>query len=97
MTWQRYDEAIEVIQKRFQYFPQIFRWRGGHYSVQEVERCWTASRTGWRRQATRHFFRLRCPEGTFELYQDLRANTWHLGRAMLGASSGSPARHHARA
>jgi hypothetical protein len=26
----------------------------------------------------RHCFRVRCPEGTFEVYQDVRYNTWHL-------------------
>jgi hypothetical protein len=35
------------------------------------------------------FFRARCSEGVFELYQDLEAGTWHLRRACpLPASAG---------
>lgn len=97
MKWQQVDEAVEILQKRFQYFPQVFRWRGGHYTAQSVEKCWTVCRTGWRRQVERHYFRLRCSEGRFELYQDVRDNTWHLGRAMLGVRSGAAVRQSARA
>jgi hypothetical protein len=27
-----------------------------------------------------HCFRVRCREGTFELYQNVRHNTWHIQR-----------------
>lgn len=97
MNWQRYDESVELLQKRFQYFPQAFRWRGGHYIVDSIERCWTVSRRGWKRRVARHYFRLCCPEGIFELYHDLAANTWHLGRAVLGSSSESAVGQLARA
>jgi hypothetical protein len=46
--------------------------------VHAVERCWTVSRRGGR--VERHCFRVRCPEGTIEVYQDVRHNTWHLQR-----------------
>jgi hypothetical protein len=86
MTWRIYDEAIEMVQRRFQYFPRVFRWRGHRYDVDVIEQCWTVSRRAWWRRVERHFFRLRCAEGTFEIYQDVRTNTWHLRRARLAAS-----------
>ena len=77
-----YNEPIEVRHKRFGYFPQVFMWHGHLYNVHAVERCWTVSRRGWRRQVERLCFRVRCAEGTFDLYQDLAANTWHLERVV---------------
>ncbi len=78
MTWpilrkQRREEAVEIQEKRFGYFPKAFRWHGQSYHVQAVERCWTVTR-----RAPRLCFRVRCSEGTFDLAQDVRANTWHL-------------------
>jgi hypothetical protein len=87
MSWKRYNEAIEILRKRHRYFPSVFRWRGRRYFVQQVEECWTVSRQGWRGRVDRHFFRVSCNEGRFELYQDLRLNTWHLGRARLTPAS----------
>jgi len=51
-----------------------------------VQPCWTVSRRGGR--VVRHCFRVRCSfgsaqdrrEGTFELYQNVRHNTWHIQR-----------------
>jgi hypothetical protein len=63
------------MQERHGYFPKVFVWRGRRY---DVERCWTVSRRnrdGWVEQ---HCFCVRCPEGTFEVYQDVRHNAWHL-------------------
>jgi hypothetical protein len=85
--WKIYDEAVEMVRRRFEYYPSVFRWRGRFFRVHDVERCWTRSRRGtWRdrrRRVERHFFQVRCDGGTFEIYQDLRANTWHLRRAKL--------------
>jgi hypothetical protein len=87
MGWKIYDEAVEMVGRRFGYYPQVFRWRGRFFRVHDVERCWTRSGRGTRhdrrRRAERHFFQVSCDEGTFEVYQDLRANTWHLRRAKL--------------
>jgi hypothetical protein len=87
MGWKIYDEAVEMVRRRFGYYPRVFRWRGRCFRVYDVERCWTRSRRGTRhdrrRRVERHFFQVRCDEGTFEVYQDLRANTWHLRRAKL--------------
>jgi len=82
MAWKFYDEAIDVMQHRWRYFPAVFRWRGRRYHVDAVERSWVVPARGWRRH-DRRFFQARCPEGIFELYQDLKAGTWHLRRARL--------------
>lgn len=74
-------EPIEMRARRHGYFPRVFMWRGQQYDVDAVERCWTVTRRGQRGgQVERHCFRVRCREGTFEVYQDLRRNTWHLQR-----------------
>ncbi len=66
-------EAVEIQEKRFGYFPKRFRWRGKVYEVEAVERCWTKA------NGNPHLcFRVRCQEGSFELYQDVRANTWEV-------------------
>ena len=70
MKRQRVDEAIAVLDKRFGYFPRAFLWHGHRYEVEAVERCWT--------RPHRHYFRVRCAEGVFELYQDVRINAWRL-------------------
>ena len=73
-------EAIDMRSRRFGYFPRTFVWRGREYSVEAVERCWT---TGSRRNGgrmDRHYFQVRCAEGTFDLFQDLVHNTWHIAR-----------------
>ncbi|OGO39051.1 MAG: hypothetical protein A2Z03_06280 [Chloroflexi bacterium RBG_16_56_8] len=69
----RRPEAVEIQEKRFGYFPKVFRWHGKRYDVQAVERCWTVAN-----RAPRLYFRVRCDEGMFDLYQDVRGNTWHL-------------------
>ena len=70
-------QSIRMENRRFGYFPQTFTWRGRRYEVHAVERCWTISKR-WVWDVERHCFRVRCAEGTFELYQDVRRNTWHI-------------------
>jgi len=72
------DESIKVTQRRHRYFPQVFIWRGHRYNVQAVTRCWTVSRRKGGGDIERHCFRVRCAEGTFDLYQNVRYNTWHI-------------------
>jgi hypothetical protein len=69
----RPQEAVEIQEKRFGYFPKAFRWRGKRYNVETVERCWNASRS-----APHLCFRVRCSDGVFDLYQNVRDNTWRL-------------------
>jgi hypothetical protein len=78
-----HDEPIEMRQRRYGYFPRVFRWHGHSYRVHAVDRCWTAM-TG-RLGGARLCFCVQCVEGTFELYQDLAANTWHVRRARWNA------------
>jgi len=85
MGWKIYDEAVEMVDRRHSYFPRVFRWRGQRFDVQAVQRCWTVARSGWRRRVERHFFKVQCVEGDFELYQNLKDGTWHLRRARLVA------------
>lgn len=70
-------EAIDMRSRRFGYFPRTFVWRGREYQVDAVERCWTTSARRSDRME-RHYFQVRCAEGTFNVYQDLRHNTWHI-------------------
>jgi len=91
MGWKFYDEAIDVMEHRWRYFPAVFRWRGRRHHVDTVERSWLVPAQGWRRRHDRRFFQARCAEGIFELYQDLQTGTWHLRRArMLPAPAGIP-------
>jgi hypothetical protein len=76
VSWKTYDESIELLARRFAYFPQAFRWRGRRYDVDAVERDWTP-----RLAPARRYFRVQCVAGRVELYHDLVANTWHLHRA----------------
>jgi hypothetical protein len=97
MGWKIYDEAIDMIQRQFGYFPRVFCWQGHRYDVDAVEKCWSVSRQDWQRQIQRHYFQLRCAEGTFEVYQDVKTNTWHLRRARLGPARVTAARRTAAA
>lgn len=76
----RGPDAIDMRSRRHGYFPKLFVWRGRRYHVDAVERCWTISRRGRDGRVERHCFRVRCPEGTFEVFQDVRHNTWHMQR-----------------
>ena len=76
----RRAEPIEMRKRRHGYFPKLFVWRGKQYDVHAVERCWTVSRRNMGNKVERHCFRVRCREGTFEVYQDVRHNTWHMQR-----------------
>lgn len=67
-------EPIRLLERRHNYFPQRFMWRGENYSIYAVERAWTKLK----RRGTWHFFRVRCHEGTFDIFQDTALNTWYL-------------------
>jgi hypothetical protein len=83
MPWQNYDEAVEMLERRHQYFPQAFRWHGRRYEVDSIERCWQVIKRRRQPASPRQFFRVRCADGMFELYRDLEAGTWHMARARL--------------
>jgi hypothetical protein len=71
-------EAIDMRSRRFGYFPRTFVWRGREFQVEAVERCWTTASRRNGGQMDRHYFQVRCAEGTYNVYQDLRHNTWHI-------------------
>lgn len=72
------DDAVEIQEKRFGYFPQRFRWRGKTREVQQVERCWT--KTGRKPQLC---FRVRSVDGVFDLTQNVKTNIWTLSVIQL--------------
>ncbi|MCP4538039.1 MAG: hypothetical protein GY832_12925 [Chloroflexi bacterium] len=73
-------ESIDMRERKHGYFPKTFVWRGHKYRVRAVERCWTISRRGRGGRVEQHRFRVCCREGTFEVYQNVRHNTWHMQR-----------------
>lgn len=83
MGWKVYDEAVEMLERQFQYLPRCFRWRGHRFRVEAVTAVWVRRERPWHRQGGRRFFRVRCAEGDLELYQDLRTGAWFLRRARL--------------
>lgn len=68
-------EAVEMRSRRWGYFPRTFVWRGTEHQVEAIQRVWTTLRGG---ETHRHYFHVRCADGEFTLYQDLRHNTWHI-------------------
>jgi hypothetical protein len=74
----RGTEAIEMRARRFGYFPRTFVWQGREFQVEAVERCWTMASRRNGGKMDRHYFQVRCAEGTFNVYQDLTHNTWHI-------------------
>ena len=73
-------EPIDMRERKHSYFPKAFVWRGHRYNVHAVERCWTVSRRSRDGRVEQHRFRVRCREGTFEVYQDVRHNIWYMQR-----------------
>lgn len=73
-------EPIRMCRRKHKYFPEVFLWRGHRYHVYAVERCWTKTQRRRGNRVERHCFRVRCPEGVFDLFQDVQHNTWHLER-----------------
>src|SRR5512143_3127267 len=68
----RGTEAIDMRARRFGYFPRTFVWRGHEFQVEAVERCWTTASRRNNGQMDRHYFQVRCAEGTYKIYPDLR-------------------------
>jgi hypothetical protein len=76
MAW--IDEPIALLEKRYNYQPRAFLWRGRRHAVYAVEARWVATWRLWQR-IERTYWRVRCQDGDlYDIYQDLGANTWHL-------------------
>ena len=88
----RPHEPVRVVQKRYGYSPQVFLWHGRAYRAIKIEDSWTVSRRGPFNRLERLYFRIRCAEGVFDLFQDVLSNTWYVerfrGRAEVLAKSG---------
>ncbi len=67
-------EPINLMERRNNYFPKRFAWRGRRYDVYTVERAWTTMR----RKGAQHYFRVHCREGTFDIVEDTGRKTWYL-------------------
>jgi len=75
--WQRHKpEPICLVTRRHNYFPKQFVWRGHQYDVYAVAEAWTEIQA----QGARHYFRVHCQEGTFDLCQDATINAWYLAK-----------------
>jgi hypothetical protein len=72
-------EPIALQEKRYNYLPQRFMYRGEERLVRRVERSWGEA-ASWRKPA-RQFFRVRCQDDqVFNLIHDLQLNVWYLER-----------------
>ena len=63
-------DAIQMLQRRFNYFPKTFTWNGQTIHVEHVVRCWT--------MAGKLVFRVQCAAGTYDVTQNVRHDTWTL-------------------
>jgi len=73
----RRHERIQLTQSRQNSYPRRFRWRGRNYDVAAVQEAWTKMQRGPGRSA-RHYFRVRCTEGIYEIFRDTKLDTWYL-------------------
>ena len=82
-------ETVEMIERRFGYFPRRFCWRGRQFTVLRVERVWCTERS-WPRTIRHRLFAVITGEGTFELRHDLLHNLWSVHRAPEQLRYGRP-------
>lgn len=73
-------DAVEILERRFGYFPHRFQWRGHTHQVQAVERTWT--KMG---RIPNLCFRIRCSGGIFDLAQNVKTNIWTLSVVKLNS------------
>ena len=97
MHWKIYDDTVDMEDRRFQYLPQVFRWRGQRYDVDVVERSWMVAGRGWRRDVQRRFFMVRCGVWVVEIFQDHPTRIWWRRRAKLASARVLPLRRMAPA
>jgi hypothetical protein len=74
----RIDEPIALLEKRYNYQPRAFLWRGRRHAIYDIVARWAATGKFWR-PSERTYWRVRCQDGAlYDIYQDGIANTWHL-------------------
>jgi hypothetical protein len=76
----RAAHAIEVVEKRYSYFPKRFRWRGKLFDVVGVGRVWCETRQ-WPQRRQRRLYDVLTSIGRFELCHDLLHDVWTIRRA----------------
>ena len=70
-------EPIELLDQRFNFLPQRFRWRGSLWRVRAVARVWEQPQAGL--QPARRYFEVICgPSQRYVLFQDVQIGTWHV-------------------
>lgn len=80
MTVQRF-ESVELLEKRFNFFPSMLRWNGHPMQVDRVDAC-HIQRGGWLTPWRRLLrFRVRTGEGRFDLIHDPQRNVWRMAEA----------------
>lgn len=73
-------EPIFLHEKRFNFLPRRFLYRGEERLVRRIEKIWGEGAT-WRKPP-RRFFRVRCQDDQiFNLIHDVRLDAWYLERA----------------
>ena len=72
-------EPIALYEKRYNYLPHRFMYRGEERRVRQVEKSWGEAAT-WRKPP-RRFFRVRCHDNqVFNLIHDVQLDAWYLER-----------------
>lgn len=70
-------EPIEVVEQRYNFLPQRFRWRGNTWRVRRVVRIWDYEHNAL--MPPRRYFRVLCQDdAAHTVFQDLRLGTWHM-------------------
>ena len=73
------QEPIYLCEKRYNYLPLRFMYRGQERRVRRVEKSWGEAAT-WR-TPPRRFFRVRCQDDEIvHLIHDVRLDAWYLER-----------------
>ena len=73
------QEPIALCEKRYNFLPQRFMYRGEERKVRRVEKVW-AERATWRKPP-RQIYRVRCQDNQmFDLVHDVRLDAWYLER-----------------
>lgn len=70
-------EPISLFEKRHNYLPRRFMYRGQEWLVRRIEKVWDEAAT-WR-NPPRRFFKVRCQDDSvFHLINDVRLDAWYL-------------------
>lgn len=77
MAWAARTEPVEVVDQRWNFLPDRFRWRGDLQRVRAVARVWEQPELGL--QPARRYFEVICGQGKrYVLFQDVQVGTWHM-------------------